>query len=374
MSRRRSRCGFTLVEMLMAVAVGGFAISVAAAMARFTVEKSGQGTEQTNMVGASRVLGHQLRNDLRIAALGSTGAIGVFAGADPWMQMRVLTPRARLTALPAVSGADNHPGGGVGDIVAGSDVVQIVVPESSENTTTRTTNYAKEGTATLTGEQALPCDLAYLFDSTSSSGAGRTQLFRIRRDTHPIELGDGEQLAFEVPTGALITCARISTYWVSNDGYLWRSDIDGRGPFDLEWVGGSVYIQPSNMQRLAPGGLDLQVAYRLSSEAGIAREGAEADAWAFDADASQAAESALSRSPGSWFEVRQIRFSFLLRSARKVDDPGSAVMLPSIENRATELEPLSRAFKFHQITSGEVLMNARFFDQNTPAATPAEPW
>ena len=174
--------------------------------------------------------------------------------------------------------------------------------------------------------------------------------------------------------GALVTCARISTYWVSNDGYLWRSDIDGRGPFALESVGGAVFIQPSNMQRLAPGGLDFQAEYQRSSEAGIPRDGPEADAWAFDAESNPTAETALARGPASWFEVRQIRFSFLLRSARKVDNPGSPIALPAIENRSQELEPLSRAFKFHQITSGEVLMNARFFDQNTPANTPAEPW
>lgn len=326
------------------------------------------------MVGASRVLGHQLRSDLRIAALGSTGAIGVYAGTDPWMTMRVLTPAAGLTAIPAVSGVDNHAGGGAGDIAPGSDIVQVVVPESAENTTTRTRLHAAQGSTSLSGERGLPCGLAYLFDATSANGAGRTQLFRVLRDTNPIQLAEGERLVFEVPAGALVTCARISTYWAASDGFLWRSDIDGSAASDLELVGGSVYIDRNNMQRLAPGLVDLQVAYRLSSEAGITREGAEADAWAFDAEGSQAAESAVTRSLAAWFEVRQVRFSFLLRSARKVDDTGSPVSLPRLENRAVDLEPLARAFRFHQITSGEVLMNARYFDQNTPAQTPAEPW
>lgn len=374
MRTARGAHGFTLVEVLVAVAVGGFAVTVAAAMARVTVKKSGQGAEQTNMVGTSRVLGHQLRSDLRIAALGSTGAIGVFAGTEPWMSMRVLTPGAGLTALPAVSGVDAHPGGGAGDILPGSDVIQVVVPESAENTTTRTQVFAAQGSSNLSGERGLPCELAYLFDATSANGAGRTQLFRVVPGSNPIQLAAGERLVFEVPAGALVTCARISTYWASRDGYLWRSDIDGRGPLDLEHVGGTVYLQRNNMQRLAPGLVDLQLAYRLSSEAGIDREGAEADAWAFDDEANLSAETALQRTPAAWFEVRQVRFSVLLRSARKVDDPGDSVTLPRMENRQAELEPLSRAFRFHQITSGEVLMNARFFDQNTPASTPAEPW
>lgn len=375
---RRHRAGFTLVELLVAVAVGGFAMSVAAAMARVAVMKSGQGAEQSDNVNKARVLGHQLRTELRSVGQGSTGAVGVFAGTAPWGTMRIVTPGAGFTGIPAVAGVDNHPGGGSRNIVAGSDVLQLVAVDSAPDRSYRIDTHAPQASNLLRGELVdgaaggLPCSMAYLSDPGAANGAGRTQLMAITANSNPVTLGAGETLVFDVPPGAILMCARVSTYYVSDDGYLWRSDIDGVAPAVIEAVGGPVFINTANTFRLSPGVMDLQVAYRLSSEAGISRAD-PANGWAFDTGANNEAEAALGGVPANWFEVRQVRISLQLRSGRRVDEAGD-VDLPVLENRATPLPPISRAYSLHQVTTGEVLTSLRFFDQNMIEATPAEPW
>lgn len=376
-SRDRPRAGFTLIELLVAVAVGGFAMSVAAAMARVAVMKSGQGAEQSDMVNKARVLGHQIRTELRAVGQGSTGAVGVFAGVAPWGAMRIITPGALFTAIPAVAGVDNHPGGGPQDIVAGSDVLQLVAVDSSLDRSYRVNVHAPQGTGSLNGELmdgavgGLPCPMAYLTDSSAANGAGRTQLMRIAANSNPVALAGGESLVFDVPPGAVLMCARVSTYYVSNDGYLWRSDIDGFAAEAMVAVGGSVFINSANAFRLSPGVMDLQVAYRVSSEAGITR-GDPANGWAYDTGANTEAETALG-TPANWFEVRQVRVSMQLRSGRRVEEAG-LVTLPVLENRAAPLPDMSRAYSSQQVTTGEVLLSLRFYDQNMITGTPAEPW
>lgn len=373
-----ARRGFTLVELLVAVAVGGFAMSVAAAMARVAVIKSGQGAEQSDNVNKARVLGHQLRTELRAVGQGSTGAIGVFAGSAPWATMRIVTPGAGFTAIPAIAGVDNHPGGGTQNIVAGSDVMQLVAVDSAPDRSYRVDVHAPQGSVVLNGALAdgtpggLPCSLGYLTDPGAANGGGRTQLMAITPNTDPVALQGGESLVFDVPPGAVLMCARVSTYYVSDDGYLWRSDIDGVNPEVLEAVGGPVYINTANTFRIAPGVVDLQAAYRISSEAGISRTD-PVNGWAFDTDPNGEAETALGTNQANWFETRQVRVSLQLRSGRRVAEAGD-VELPVLENRAAPLPPMSRAFSFHQVTTGEVLMSLRFFDQNMLEDTPAEPW
>jgi prepilin-type N-terminal cleavage/methylation domain-containing protein len=382
MARRSHKrlLGFTLVELMIAMAVGSFAVAVAAAMARVAVRKSGQGAEESDMVGKARVLGHQIRTELKAAGQGSTGAIGVDASHAVWGTLRRITPGGGFPAIPAVSGVDNHPGGGSQNIVAGSDVLQIVAVDSAPDRSFRTDIFAAQGSAALPGALldgavgGLPCSMAYLSDSSASNGAGRTQLMHINANSDPVTLA-GETLVFDVPPGAVIMCARVSTYFVSDDGSLWRSDFDGVGGEFPEALGGPVYINtdPNHLRRLAPGVMDLQVAYRLSSEAGLTRGGGMEVAWAFDPAVDAEAETALGADDANWFEVRQIQLSMQLRSGRRVDD-ASDVDLPVLENRATPLPGISRAYRFHQVTTGEVLLSLRFFDQNMLADTPAEPW
>lgn len=367
-----------MIELLIAMAIGAFGIAIAARMVRTAVRSTGRGNQQTEMLSNARLLGAQFRADLDLAGLGSTGAITVDASSLPWSDIAELTPGAQFPAIPAVRGGNNVTGSFSGrDLLLGSDVVQVVVPDPSTLQTTDRTSPAGRREVFIEPPDP-PCALLYITDHSAPNGAGRTQLARV-----DVAASSGtstflqDDLAFPVYEASDVMCARLSTYWVDSERWLHRTDL-GNGA--TERVGSSgLRTTPSDgfADRVVYGAEDLQLAYRFSSELTGRGAGVE-DRWAFDNLLPGTGLDVVVPTRGitAWFEVRQVRWTLLLRTARAVEERGHAA--PSegnglLEDRTTPV-PIDVAYGRHYLKTSAALVNLRFFDQSAPRGLPAEPY
>ncbi|MBK6686999.1 MAG: prepilin-type N-terminal cleavage/methylation domain-containing protein [Deltaproteobacteria bacterium] len=372
-----SRRGFTLVEMMVAVAVGAISVVVAANVAGVVIRQKAKAKEVTDLTNRARLVARQIREDLRVAGYGSTGAIAV----DPLQWPSVNTPTAGYPAMPAVLGLN----GPAGD----SDAVQLVVPDLGS---VRQVALQLAGPAALfaganligLGVLACPTGVAYVVDHTSPTGAGRTQVFQI----NPATGAALDNLQFDIAAGSEVMCARVSTYWVEippapATPTLRRSDWR---PLD-----GPVAMGP--LRRLAPaanaadivapGILNMQVAYRMSAEAFIDAGvpiGAGVTGWAYEAAGDFGGNLNLP-GPGlnspvtpRWFEVRQVRINLLARTMRKMQVANGNRNVNLREDQVANTIPLLRDLRADWVTASEALINLRYFDLGAPPGVDAEPY
>jgi len=372
--------GFTLLEVLVAAAIGAFGIAVAAAMVQTAVRQSGRGTQVQQLGQTVRLVGQQLRADLELAGLGSTGAIAADCSNQLWQQVCLGTPGAGFSAIPAVRGANAVPTTPVGGsrVLAGSDALMLVVPDPT--TLARTTAAAARGTGRFsfaTDNPFPPCPsrIAYVTDHSAPNGAGRA---------HVVEIGglggvtetSADTLQFTISEGADVMCARISTYWVDDEGWLRRSDA-AAGVVVVPVGDVTIPDYPAGTDRIVPGAVDFQVAYKFSSEA-VGRTATLDDRWAFDGTVAPI-EGTLRTAPAAqrlaaWFEVRQARFNVHLRSLRAVDEAGVAIADANpIEDRAPR-RAVPRGYGQQVVRTSALITNLRYFDMNAPEGLAAEPY
>lgn len=377
--------GFTLIELLIALAIGSFGMAVAAYVAQVAVRQGGRGQEQNQLSSSSQVVGRQLRNDIELTGHGTSGAAGVDPADPGLLSVAVATP-AGWSAIPVVRLLNNLPSAAIGGTTTmnNSDVLQLVVPNPSTAAPTavpiRRLSLASEAYNAANFNAATPppaCALYLVADFGATTGAARSQI---------IDPAVGGNLQFDVSQGANVMCVRISTYWVDTSFALRRSDYQSGVSAAMTVGGVSIFVPAATNANeiIAMGALDFQVALRLSAE--VFGPAATADAsWAYTAPANGAADAALGTAT-NWFEVRQVRFSIPLRAARAVDEPGQTLMAAGdvFEDRpvgslladvqALDPNALARGYAMIRISSSQVLYNLRFFDQNLPALTPAEPY
>ena len=381
-ARPTDQRGFSIIELLIAVAIGGAGIAAASYVAKMAVRGAGRGSQVSQAVLSTQVIARQMRSDLELAGFGSTGAVG----ADPSFAAAMVNPTARpagmgtgRNALPVIRGIDNAAGltiGGV-PVLQGSDILQVIVPDPGRASTTvqRVPVGTRCNAIVLNflqpGANVGACTVAYVSDHTGANGAGRTQLLRCGATDDP--------LLFDIAPGADLMCARWSTYWVDNRFQLHRSDLDpALGTLSL--MGGLLHVPAGGgaLDVIAPGVVDLQVAYRLSSAAGPTTV---ATSWAYDEVSPTLIAGA------QWFEVRQARVNLLFRTLRAVDDQANGQDMPVMENRpaggalslptvisAIRVNGTSHAYRFVRMTTSQVLHNQRFFDLNLPTGVPADPY
>ncbi|MCA9548647.1 MAG: prepilin-type N-terminal cleavage/methylation domain-containing protein [Myxococcales bacterium] len=368
----RRRAGFTLVEMMVAVLVGTVGVVLAAKVAQVIVRQSTKGRQSTDMHSRGRLVSRQLRADIRTAGVGSTGAVGVDRAIPAWAQMFV-TSSSGFEAIPAVAGADNIgaiPIGGA-NTLAGSDAIQLVVPDPGS--AVRTEGFAESGNTFIDlpvlTTLGCPGPIIYVSDHTSPTGAGRTQVMFIRNVVGN-RVNTWDQLKFAVAPNSDLMCARVSTYWVDDQGWLHRSDLSGPNPGPLLNLGGWVYADPAAAGQLAPGMLDLQVAYRVSAEVyGGAPPAVPAAFWAYD---TTGMANGFMGTEFNWFEVRMVRFNLLSRALRRVDGNATTFPLNGRENGAVHNLPISIGPEW--IASSEAVTNLRYFDLTTARGVEADPY
>lgn len=374
-----TRRGFTLVEMMVAIAVGAISVVVAANVAGVVIRQRAKAKEVTDLTGRARLVTRQMREDLRVAGYGSTGAIAV----DPAQWPSVNTPTGGYPAIPAVLGLNGA--------VGASDAVQLVVPDPATvrlvlAQMTAGAAVSFDGPNLVGGAPALLCPtgVAYVSDHTSPTGAGRAQVFQI----NPLTGIAQDNMQFDIAAGSEVMCARVSTYWIDAPAppatpMLRRSD----------WrpLAGPVAMGPlrrlapaaNGSDIVAPGILNMQVAYRVSAEAFIDTGtpiGAGVTGWAFALPADFGVNLDIP-GPGlnnpvtpRWFEVRQVRINLLARTMRKMDIDTGNRNLNLREDQAGNTIPLLRDLRADWVTASEALINLRYFDLGAPPGVDAEPY
>lgn len=386
--RARPPRGFTLIEMLIALAIGSFGMAAAAYVAQVAVRQGGRGQEQNQLGSSSQVVGRQLRNDLELAGHGTTGGAGIDPGDPGLLSVAVATP-AGWSAIPVVRLLNNLPATPIAGVTSlnNSDVLQLIVPNPSTalplavplrrgSPANAITNLANYNAPALPNCAPNPV-LLLIADYGATTGAARSQI---------VDPAAGSTLQFDVSQGSSVMCVRISTYWVDQSFALRRSEYQPGISAVLNAGGVNVFVPAAtnSSEIVAMGALDFQVALRLSAE--VFGPLATADAsWALTAPANAAADAALATQT-NWFEIRQVRFSIPLRAARSVDEPGQTMLSAADELedhppgtmiadlQALDPNAVGRGFAMIRISSSQVLYNLRFFDQNLPALTPAEPY
>ena len=382
--------GFTLVEMMVALVVGAVSVIVAAKVAQVVIRQSAQGQQATDFNARSRLLGRQLRTDLRMAGFGSTGAIAVDDSNPPWNAGIAVSINGK-SAIAAVTGANRIAGGNIGGtaILPNSDAMMVVVP--NPGLAGVSVDWAAAGTSGITlgilpsnpGVQPLTnCATGYVYvvDHTAPNGAGRAQVATLTSVVgNGVALGD--ELQFTMAPGSSVMCARVSTYWVDDSGWLHRTDF-GPGP-NAVGVQDLVFADANQVgnDQIVPGVLDLQIAYRFSSEVyvnlglPIPPAANMAAQWAYEGNA-QNVDPMLVGGPinqQNWFEVRRVRLNALLSTIRRVDARTS-----STKQRTTREDSIAvtvdRPLRVEWVTTSETLTNLRFFDHGAPSGVRPEPF
>ena len=383
---RPNQRGFTLVEMMVALLVGAVSVVVAAKVAQVIIRQSAQGQQSTDFNTRRRLLGRQLRNDLQSAGYGSTGAIAVQPGVVPWTSLAI--PVNGKDAVPAVIGTNNIGTVGVGggtNTQTGSDAVMMVVPNARLSGTT--VGFTPRGQNVINldvgvaGQPITTCATGYVYvvDHTAPNGAGRTQLMRLASAVGNV-VTTNDTLQFTLAPQSTVSCARISTYWLDATGWLHRTDFSPVPT--LVPLGGGVFVDSSNVGNdlVAPGLLDLQIAYRFSSEIYVAASEplpAEADLpaqWAFEGAAGNIDPALVPGVLANWFEVRRVRLNMLVRTLRPVD-PKTYLSVKTRQPRedgvAINFDQSTRA---EWTTTVETLTNLRFFDRGAPQGVSPQPF
>lgn len=366
--------GFTLLEMMVALGVSAIVVLTTAEVARYAVSASEGGGQRTELSSRVQLATTQLRADLMRAGSGSTGAVagnGVAWGAGG---ITVASAGNNFLAIPVVRGLDNVAAGTtVGGVLAreGSDIIQLVVPGLDPNDLQLTTAISEANTLALEAPVALPggraCPFLYVVDHGAPNGAGRTQLLNYLPGTSaPITLLD--PLAFTVSPGSEVTCARVSTWWVSDNRELRRSDLLPGAAFGTN---GELYTSPDAggiSDVITPGVEDLQIAYVFSSMA----PGATAIQRTYGAPAPDDYD-VRAQVPSAWFEVRSVRYNILGRALRAAGAAGGSPTVPVVENRAAPLV-LNGRYSFTAGRGAVELTTLRMFDDSAESTLTAEPY
>ena len=391
----RRAAGFTLLEMMVAVLIGGLSVLVAAKVASVVIRQSAKNQQSTDFNGRTRLLGRQLRNDLRLAGYGSTGAIAVDTGRAPW-SLGMTIPINGKDAIAAVAGANNLGAGivlGGTTLLPNSDAMMVAVPNPGLAGVTQA--MAPEGAVTwvldpppsnpvLGALQPLSnCGTGFIYvvDHTAPNGAGRAQLMQLVSVVGD-DVTTADQLQFNLAAGSSVVCARLSTYWVDIQGWLHRTDF-GAAAAPARLGAGLVFVDTNQVDNdlIMPGVLDLQIAYRFSAELhrntfGVLPPAAQLwRQWAYEGRVGNV-DGIVTGSPGAleaWFETRMVRLNALLRVARQADPRrfGQTQKAGREDGNPTNV---NRTFRAEWVTTTESLTNLRFFDHGTPAGVRPDPF
>lgn len=371
-ARVRSR-GFTLVEAMVAIAVGAIAVVMSANIAALVIRNNTQSEQRSDVHTRTRIVFEQLRADIRSAGMGSTGAIGVDVSDALFASMAIVTDGGRA-AIPAIAVANNVSDG---SFRLSTDAIQLVVPNAA--IIVRTVDRAQDGTRQLPvdGQLDATCELAYIHDHTSPTGAGRVQVAWIQAAS-PTQVTLENNLVFTVAPGSQVMCARISTYWLDEDGWLRRTDLRA-GASAARVAVSEVWLSAADQNdRLAPGVEAFQVAVALSAEGfrqldpPVPQPTHPAGRWAFTGRDPNANAVLLGADRQVWFEIRQVRVNVYARRMRAA--------VP--ERQPFNAEPREDGLEFtimfgsggEWVTASEAAVNLRVFDSATSAEMRAEPY
>lgn len=369
----RTQRGFSLIEMVFALAIGALLVAVAASLARWGSQQSGRGDEQNQLNQRTRLLRGQIRADIEAAGIGSTGVIAV----PPTALYARFTEPTRLgrNGMPVVRGENNVT---VPTVMANTDIIQVVVSDPTNRAVvTETSGPPNPLQIFLSKERGIfrcPNDLYYVVDHSASNGAGRAHLMRIDVNATaglPSNLMDAETIQFAIAPGSDVMCARITVYWIDSGGALVRADLNPAPTAPWIPLTGALG-HTGTVEMVSPGAVDLQIAYGLSSDAvAMTRASLPAARWAYGAGSPTQIGPA---NRADWFEVRSVRINLLMRSLRKVQETGFAQLQMPNEDDPTAGKSILQTYGRQLLTTTVVLTNQKYFDYSATAGQSAEPF
>ncbi|MBI4818527.1 MAG: prepilin-type N-terminal cleavage/methylation domain-containing protein [Deltaproteobacteria bacterium] len=407
-THHRAARGFTLIELMIALAIGSFGLAAAANVVHWATRKSGQGEQKTDVTSRARIISQQLRQDAQLAGYGSSGAIANRCGVGAWaggqMASLCVTSVQGHNAVPAVRGFDNVPVGttfGGNTVKVGTDILELVVPNPATAVPTIADMAGGVGGQTLSldnGALAHPNYLSllaclnatgmiYIVDNGGANGVGRAYLGRatptLLTSAGTVVMNGTDTLAtnlgsFNIPRGSTVMCGRVSVYWVDLNDVFHRTDLRTAG------FGASVYRDDGNSvgvvwtapasfgaDVIASGVEDFQVAYGVSAFVNTVTPGAASATGNFNfggVNLNPTAGNALANDR-NWFEIRTIRFSILMRGLRAVEEVKSAaasymsagMVQPLMENQPTA-HRVPIQFQPTLVNGASDLPNLRYYD------------
>ncbi len=394
MVRSVSQRGFTLVEMMVASAVAGIAITAAFAFASVQVRSFAQRQDVAQLSSASRAVEDTIAEDIRnagyatsfwagtghVTSFGSRAVVSAPAGPVP-------IPAGPL-GVPAIQVVDNV--GAPPEAQAGSDAITILRVEGNS------TNLPSSGPG-ATGMDSTPGNVAYqvadlsaLAPCGSGNGSRLVMISDLVRSPQPATMlqqianipvgtlpGPGA-ITFVAGTygldpnsagsaggvmpaprqfgpGSLVTCVRLVTYWVDNLGRLrmFRSTPGNpAGAVAMTGAGGlaTLPVDPANDMVVAEGVLDLQLALFMSGQSPVGPND-----WILDANGPVLTNSR------HLVEARSVRITATLSTPR-ADDRPSMPPPTTVENRTLNPAIFTGNFTYRTYTVVADLKNMRIFD------------
>ena len=360
--RAGRRSGFTLIEVMVAAAVAGFALAATFSFARYQIVTYKTHTEISRMQSSAQVVFESMARDIRNAGFGTT----FYAGAEDTAFGGNLAFGGR--GVPAIRVANNIPSS-QGDVMPGTDAITILRVESESTFIPPSGPGARRVPAEVSATEPYrvnrphrlaPCALSNpnggivllsdmvhraepasmllpiepftgMPDETQPGAIYFRSDFGITIDAVSRADEGNPDLSVITPTGvglgSLVTCVRPITYWVDRFARLrmWRaSTVDSGGNTATVVLGafGSVPINPTSDIVLAEGVEELQIAYLMSHEAA----GLESQ-WVF------ASSGLVMSNLTDLAEIRAVRISGIVRTPRRTDSGQPADIPDWIEDR-----------------------------------------
>lgn len=384
--------GFTLIEMMVALAVGLVGIAAAFAFARTQIRGYANQDEVARMQASAQLVLEGLARDIRNAGYGTSYYAGMPStgmGGDVF----IVDGAANSRGFPAMRIANNV--AAPAQVMPGTDAITLlrvtsdsVVLQDAIPCVPGTTQVYLVEPATITRLRSCltaPGGLVLVSDSSRPTGEPESML--LAADPASLGLGglrfvnayginpsvaarctDDSNPPTGVGAGSFAVCVEPVSYWVDTFARLrmWQpmSSAQSNAPAT---AGGRVPIDPTNDAVIAEGVEDLQLSLFMSAESGVAA----GPVWIRDNAALDIADE------GQMSEARVVRISAVVRTQRSLTqtnmaregllDPGGLLedhLLPTTQlygcsTPATCYDP---AFTRKRLRFNAELRNMRIFD------------
>jgi prepilin-type N-terminal cleavage/methylation domain-containing protein len=395
------RRGFSLIEMLVALAISAIVMAIAYTLAVTQMQSYTEGSAVSEMHVSARAVFESMTRDLRNAGAGTSfyaGAPLAALGATDRLSVRD-TSDGSSRGIPAIRIASNLTG--PTGVMIGSDAISLL---RITGPSTWLTDRVPPSPGTSTPFEVAdfnvirPCALAdglvLISDSSRSTSEAEAMVLALDRvasqaqnalvfaNAYGINPADPARATNRsVPpagmaVGSRVMCVMPVTYWLDDRGRLriFRSTLANPGGSGVAAGAypGRVPIDPANDAVLAEGIEDLQFAVFMSARA----TGVLANAWAFTPGISPTIEAELA-------EDRVVRASVLMRTAYLGDSSSGPNRVAQIEDHlltqpkqkgcSTPLTCYDPGYRRRLLTFNAEIRNMRIFDAVSDISrTPAQ--
>ncbi|MBI2376777.1 MAG: prepilin-type N-terminal cleavage/methylation domain-containing protein [Deltaproteobacteria bacterium] len=389
--RNEGSAGFTLIELMIALLVGGLVATGAFTLAAEQMRNYRTLDETSQAAAAGRVVFDALQSDVQNVGMGTSFYVAAQADALGG-GVTVLDGLGASRGVPVMRVVDEASGT---DILPGSDALFLLRLEGQFTFIADATSGGAPVDARPVGafgvvdqsrlQACATQGLLVVVSDVSSAWEPSSMLLPLATISSPTAPGAAGPISFTnafdidpaettrltdtaIPTnalaiGSIVQCVRPVTYWVDSQRRLRMfasSAASPGGSATLSGTFGSAPIDPANDAVLAEGIEDLQISALMSSASPTLANG-----WAFAGNGGLASLDEMA-------EIRVLRMSVLVRTNRADDNDRAPTVPSTIENHSNVLDR-KRSYKL--IRFEVPIRNLRLFDlMSAPERTTAMMW